>query len=144
MTMKAALAIVALLLVSITAHAFSGYFVFFDWGKSEIRNPPHYFIQMATRAYDATKTKGDVLLLVHGHTDTSEPDAAELSLRRANVVRDALINEGVPAEVITAVGEGPTRQQVPTGPGVREPQNRYARIEFCSPPSDCSWVRAPR
>jgi OmpA-OmpF porin, OOP family len=51
-----------------------------------------------------------------------------LSLRRANVVKDALVREGVPATAITVIGKGKTQPLVPTGDGVREPKNR--RVEF--------------
>jgi outer membrane protein OmpA-like peptidoglycan-associated protein len=51
-----------------------------------------------------------------------------LSIRRANAVKAELIRNGVPANIITAQGFGQTNLLVPTGPGVREPQNRRVEI----------------
>jgi outer membrane protein OmpA-like peptidoglycan-associated protein len=51
-----------------------------------------------------------------------------LSLRRANTVKDALIQNGVPATAIAVVGRGEAGLLVQTGDGVREPQNRRVEI----------------
>jgi outer membrane protein OmpA-like peptidoglycan-associated protein len=51
-----------------------------------------------------------------------------LSLRRANAVKDSLVREGVPASAITVIGRGESNPLVPTGDGVREPQNRRVEI----------------
>lgn len=76
------------------------------------------------------KTRGAVRITATGHTDTSGPESYNmaLSLRRANAVKDALVHEGVPATSIDATGVGESRPLVPTGDGVREPQNRRAEI----------------
>jgi outer membrane protein OmpA-like peptidoglycan-associated protein len=65
-----------------------------------------------------------------GHTDTAGSAAYNmaLSLRRAEVVKQALVREGVPAEIIVAAGRGETQLLVQTGDGVKEPQNR--RVEL--------------
>ena len=51
-----------------------------------------------------------------------------LSIRRAKAVEAQLIADGVPENAITIQGFGDTRLLVPTGPGVREPQNRRVEI----------------
>jgi OOP family OmpA-OmpF porin len=78
----------------------------------------------------ATKTKGDVRIIVTGHADTSGPPAYNmaLSLRRANAVKNALVREGVPATAITVIGKGESEPLVRTGDNVREPQNRRVEI----------------
>jgi outer membrane protein OmpA-like peptidoglycan-associated protein len=43
-------------------------------------------------------------------------------------VKAELIKDGVPANAITTQGFGETHLLVPTGPGVREPQNRRVEI----------------
>ena len=51
-----------------------------------------------------------------------------LSLRRANAVAAELVRDGVPRNEISIQGFGETHLLVPTGPGVREPQNRRVEI----------------
>jgi len=67
---------------------------------------------------------------VNGYTDTSGTPRYNmgLSIRRANAVKAELIRDGVPESAITAQGFGDTHLLVPTGPGVREPQNRRVEI----------------
>ena len=45
-----------------------------------------------------------------------------------SALRSELIKDGVPANAITTQGFGDTHLLVPTGPGVREPQNRRVEI----------------
>ena len=51
-----------------------------------------------------------------------------LSVRRAQAVAAELVKNGVPTNAITIQGFGDTHPLVPTGPGVREPQNRRVEI----------------
>ena len=51
-------------------------------------------------------------------------------MRRANSVRDALIQRGVPAENITVESRGETQLMVQTPDGVREPANRRVEVSF--------------
>jgi OmpA-OmpF porin, OOP family len=51
-----------------------------------------------------------------------------LSLRRAHAVAGELVRDGVPAGAISIRGFGQTHLLVPTGAGVREPQNRRVEI----------------
>lgn len=52
----------------------------------------------------------------------------DLSLRRANAVKDQPVREGVPAAQVMVVGRGESQPLVPTADGVREPQNRPVEI----------------
>jgi hypothetical protein len=69
-----------------------------------------------------------------------------LSLRRANVVKDALVKEGVPAAAITTVGRGEAGLLVQTGDGVREPQNRRVEVTILqmagAPTNDAAYCAA--
>jgi OOP family OmpA-OmpF porin len=103
------------------------FMVFFDWDRANLSQQALTTIQQAANAF---KTKGSARITATGHTDTSGPESYNmaLSLRRANAVKDALVRDGVPAQAITVVGKGETQLLVPTGDGVREPQNRRVEI----------------
>ncbi|MBV8192577.1 MAG: OmpA family protein [Alphaproteobacteria bacterium] len=103
------------------------FMVFFDWDKSNLSQQALATIQQAA---DAFRQKGNARITATGHTDTSGPESYNmaLSLRRANAVKDALVRDGVPAQAITVIGMGEKGLLVPTGDGVREPQNRRVEI----------------
>jgi OOP family OmpA-OmpF porin len=103
------------------------FMVFFDWDRSNLSAQALNTIKQAADAY---KTKGNARITATGHTDTSGPEAYNmaLSLRRANTVKDALVQNGVPATAIAVVGRGEAAQLVQTADGVREPQNRRVEI----------------
>lgn len=64
--------------------------------------------EIANTAAEAKALKSINLVLVEGHTDNIGTAAynQQLSIKRANAVRDALIKNGVPAEKIDAKGYG--------------------------------------
>ncbi len=103
------------------------YLVFFDWDKYSLT--PRALDIIAQAASDS-KTQTTTTIAVNGYTDTSGTAAYNqgLSVRRAKAVEAQLVTEGVPASEITAQGFGDTDLLVPTGPGVREPQNRRVQI----------------
>jgi len=105
------------------------FMVFFDWDRSNLSQQALNTIKQAADAY---KSKGSARITATGHTDTSGPANYNmaLSLRRANAVKDALVRDGVPATAISVVGKGETDLLVPTGDGVREPQNRRVVIDI--------------
>ena len=103
------------------------FMVFFDWDRANLSDQAVNTIRQAAQAY---RSKGSARITATGHTDTSGPESYNmaLSLRRANAVKDALVREGVPAQNISVVGRGEQGLLVPTGDGVREPQNRRVEI----------------
>ncbi len=67
---------------------------------------------------------------VVGNTDTSGSSAYNqaLSERRARVVRDALVAEGIPAGIISSQSLGESSPAKSTPDGTREPLNRRTEI----------------
>ncbi len=69
---------------------------------------------------------------VNGYTDTtgSAKYNMGLSVRRAEAVAAELVRDGVAKSEISIQGFGESHPLVPTGPNVREPQNRRVEIVF--------------
>ncbi len=103
------------------------YLVFFDWDRADLTARARQIIADAAR--NSTHVQY-TRIEVDGYTDTSGTPQYNLglSIRRAESVRAELIRDGVPANVIDIHGFGETHLLVPTGPGVREPQNRRVEI----------------
>jgi outer membrane protein OmpA-like peptidoglycan-associated protein len=114
--------------------------VFFDWDKSNLSPQAMATISQAAAAYKAT---GSARISNVGNTDTSGSTDYNmaLSIRRADAVKRALIQNGVPAAAIETTGRGPTNLLVPTADGVREPQNR--RVELGGLQSQPAWTSWP-
>jgi OmpA-OmpF porin, OOP family len=103
------------------------YLVFFDWDKATLPDRARQVIkEAAANSTSVPYTR----IEVNGYTDTSGTRQYNqtLSLRRAHVVQAELVRDGVPQAAIAIQGFGDTKLLVPTGPGVREPQNRRVEI----------------
>ena len=103
------------------------YLVFFDWDKATLTDRARQIIKEA--ADNSTRVQY-TRIEVNGYTDTSGTKQYNqgLSVRRARAVQAELVRDGVPQQAITIQGFGDTNLLVPTGPGVREPQNRRVEI----------------
>ncbi len=103
------------------------YLVFFNWNRADLTPRAR---QIVAEAAQASQTAHVTSLNVNGYTDTSGTAAynEKLSYRRADAVASALVTDGVPKNAIMIKGFGETHLLVPTGPGVREPQNRRVEI----------------
>jgi len=103
------------------------YLVFFDWDKATLTDRARQIIKEAA---DNSTHVQFTQIVVNGYTDTSGTPQYNmgLSIRRANAVAAELVRDGVPRNVISTHGFGETHLLVPTGPGVREPQNRRVEI----------------
>ena len=105
------------------------FIVFFDFDKSNLTPEALSVVQEAVKT---AKTNGMVKVLITGHTDTVGSDSYNqgLSVRRATTVKDEMVHEGMDGSTISIEGKSFHDPLVPTGPGVREPQNRRAVIDL--------------
>jgi OOP family OmpA-OmpF porin len=103
------------------------YLVFFDWDKATLTDRARQIVSEA--AANSTKVQYTAIE-VNGYTDTSGTPKYNqgLSVRRAQAVAAELVKDGVPKAAISIQGFGETHLLVPTGPNVREPQNRRVEI----------------
>ena len=103
------------------------YLVFFDWDKATLTTRARQIIHEA--AVGSTHVQY-TQIAVNGYTDTSGSAKYNmgLSIRRADAVAAELVRDGVPKNAISIHGFGETHLLVPTGPNVREPQNRRVEI----------------
>lgn len=105
------------------------YLVFFDWDKHNLGTGALSVLDSVSAEVSKNPPAG---VNVVGHADTSG-DAQynqRLAVKRANVVRDALVKRGVDASIIRVDAKGETELLVQTPDGVREPANRRANISF--------------
>jgi OOP family OmpA-OmpF porin len=80
--------------------------------------------------YDDLKSRQVYEVEIIGHADTlgAETYDQNLSLKRAETIRAALVNDGFDARAISIVGEGYRMPLVATPPHTAEPQNRRVEI----------------
>jgi len=103
------------------------YTVFFDFGSWTLTAEQLTTLQQAIAT---ARAGGQSRITIVGHTDTvgSASFNQALSVKRANVVAEALVDLGARREAIQTSGVGETDLAVPTADGVREPKNRRAVI----------------
>jgi iron complex outermembrane receptor protein len=120
--------------VQAPAPAPKSYLVFFDFNKSDLTPQATEIVNTAARNAQAGKV---TQLTVTGHTDTVGSDAynMRLSRRRAESVAAQLEKQGIASSEIAIVAKGKRDLLVPTGDGVREPQNRRVQIVFDGGPT---------
>jgi len=89
-------------------------------------------LAVLTQVNNTLRAGGQTHITVVGHTDTSGPAGynQKLSVERANVVVEALVDLGARRESIKASGVGETDLAVQTADGVREPKNRRTVIDL--------------
>ncbi|MHB1206128.1 MAG: OmpA family protein, partial [Rhodospirillaceae bacterium] len=103
------------------------FLVFFDFDRADVRTDAQKIVEQAA---DYAKKNGKVVIHVTGHTDRAGSDAYNLALseRRAKAVETQMEKLGFTASQITISGKGESENLIPTGDGVREPQNRRVEI----------------
>lgn len=79
--------------------------IFFDTGKATLKAGAKNTL---AKIADQLKGDGDVRISIEGHTDSVGSDEKNMTLseKRANAVRDYLVNTGLPADRVSASGKG--------------------------------------
>lgn len=96
----------------------------------------HHILAVAFPTLDSLtaflKKEPETIVHIHGHTDSvgSDADNLDLSLRRAQAVRDYLIQNGVAAERITFRGYGESLPKVSNDTEENRALNRRVEIEI--------------
>jgi outer membrane protein OmpA-like peptidoglycan-associated protein len=87
-------------------------------------------LKVITDVINTARAGGQAHITIVGHTDTSGPAPynQKLSVRRANVVVEALVDLGARRNAINASGVGENDLAVQTGDNVKEAKNRRAVI----------------
>ncbi|HEY2033340.1 MAG TPA: OmpA family protein [Rhizomicrobium sp.] len=103
------------------------YQVYFDLNSWDLKAEQLTTLQQAIAT---ARAGGQSRITIVGHTDTSGTAAynQRLSVKRANVVEEALVDMGARREAISTSGVGETDLAVQTGDGVKEPKNRRAVV----------------
>ena len=99
----------------------------FDFDSSSVRGAD---FQKLDEAVAAASALDDAEFAVTGHADRagSEEYNIDLSLKRADAVRAALIDRGVSSDAVSVGGRGEAESAVPTADGVREQANRRVEV----------------
>lgn len=103
------------------------YRVYFEFDKSDLLPEAQQILQQVAGLVKADPGLKVVLI---GKADRAGSDAynMKLSKRRADAVRNALAQDGVPANRMDTRWVGEREPPVPTPDGVREPRNRVVEI----------------
>lgn len=102
--------------------------LYFTTGTSELT--PESSAELQGILTQATVRPGGEIFIT-GHTDTmgAGPANDALSLKRAQAVRQLVIDRGFDADRVVAAGRGEREPVVPTADEVDEPKNRRVEIE---------------
>ncbi|MBU0860201.1 MAG: OmpA family protein [Alphaproteobacteria bacterium] len=105
------------------------YLVFFDFDAATVGAGGQSVLDAVAQE---AKSRSLNMVRIVGHTDSSGSKAYNdrLANRRANTVRDALVQRGVDASLIKTDARGENELLVQTDDNVREPANRRAQITF--------------
>jgi OOP family OmpA-OmpF porin len=115
--------------VSADAEAQDSWTVTFAFDSAEVDQQARGIIRKAAQA---ARDDTGVDLVVTGYTDSTGTDAYNqtLSLRRAEAVRDVLVEMGVAGDRIGVTARGKTRPAIDRGDQVRERANRRVVIDL--------------
>ena len=103
--------------------------VWFAFNKAEPND--HFKSEIARIARESARMNAPLVAVI-GYADTvgSKANNMKISLRRADRVKQILMENGIPADRIAISAYGEDRQKVKTQDNVREAQNRRVEIIF--------------
>ncbi|MCP5366238.1 MAG: OmpA family protein [Hyphomicrobiales bacterium] len=103
------------------------YALFFEFDSAELSTTDEGALRAIVEAAAGPRP---VHVIVNGHADRAGPDPynRSLSLRRAEIVGQELIELGIDPGRITITAYGESRPRVTTPDGMREPRNRRVEI----------------
>ena len=103
--------------------------VFFDFDSWTLKAEQ---LKVLDDVIATARSGGQANITIVGHTDTSGPSDynQKLSVKRANVVVEALVQMGARRNALHASGVGETDLAVPTEDGVKEARNRRTVINL--------------
>lgn len=103
------------------------FIVYFEWDQSNLTSQAQDVIDAAVAQ---ARECGVSSVRIEGHADKSGSASYNVGLsnRRSEAVKSALVNRGVPTDVIATEAFGETRPAVETPDGKREPLNRRAEV----------------
>ena len=105
--------------------------VFFDTGKSSLRSDSNKALNDLA---EVMKLKPALVIEIAGHTDNigSAPSNLELSLNRANSVKNFLVKKGINAVRVSAKGYGDTQPRATNDTEEGRQKNRRTEVQIIS------------
>lgn len=85
---------------------------------------------LIAQALAAVKGRPHPFVMIAGHADAVGSDDVNdrISRRRAEIIRDLMVNQGVPSTRIKVQSHGKRNPLIPTADGVAEPRNRRVTL----------------
>ena len=105
------------------------FLVFFDFDQSTLGAGAQSVLD-AVASEVSKRSLNSITVVGHADTSGSESYNQKLAMRRAEAVRQALVQRGISASMIKTDSRGELEPLVQTADGVREPANRRAQISF--------------
>ncbi len=105
------------------------YLVFFNWDEAVLGSGALSVLD-AVAAEVGKNPPAQINVIGHADTSGDQEYNQKLAFKRANAVRDALVERGIKADVMMVDSKGETELLVETPDNVREPANRRVNISF--------------
>lgn len=105
------------------------YLVFFNWDSIEMGSGALNVLD-AVAMEIAQNPPSQINIIGHADTSGAKSYNQRLAMKRANNVKDALMQRGVDPNILVADGRGENELLVETPDNVREPANRRVNISF--------------